>query len=50
MLEAEVMELDDRFLVGYWVAEDSFYVLTEFSNEGLAYVYAARLNSVNTSH
>lgn len=50
MLEADVMETEDGFLVGYWVDDDSFYVITYFSNEGLAYVYAARLNSANTLH
>lgn len=50
MLEAEVIETDKGFLVGYWLEEDSFYVLSEFENEGLAYVYAARFNSVNSIH
>lgn len=50
MLEAEVIETEKGFLVGYWLEEDRFYVLSEFENEGLAYVYAARLNSVNSIH
>jgi len=50
MLEADVMEIEERFLVGYWVDDETFYVITEFNSEGLAYVYTARLNSTNTIH
>lgn len=46
MLKAEVLQHDDRYLVGYFINE-KFYVHSEFTILGLASAFACRLNETS---